>query len=63
MSTDIQQRITALTERLHHLNYQYYQRDMSEVSDQEFDASCWPSWPGWKPNIRSSRCPTRPPSA
>ncbi|MCA8830064.1 NAD-dependent DNA ligase LigA [Hymenobacter sp. BT728] len=34
---DIQQQITALTERLHHLNYQYYQRDISEVSDQEFD--------------------------
>ena len=37
MTTDIQQRITALTEQLHHLNYQYYQRDISEVSDQEFD--------------------------
>ncbi|WP_246558637.1 NAD-dependent DNA ligase LigA [Hymenobacter piscis] len=37
MTTDIQQQITALTERLHHLNYQYYQRDISEVSDQEFD--------------------------
>ncbi|MBD2716901.1 NAD-dependent DNA ligase LigA [Microvirga sp. STR05] len=37
MTTDIQQRITALTERLHHLNYQYYQRDISEVPDQEFD--------------------------
>jgi DNA ligase (NAD+) len=35
--TDIQQQITALTERLHHLNYQYYQRDISEVPDQEFD--------------------------
>ncbi|GAB3292661.1 NAD-dependent DNA ligase LigA [Hymenobacter tenuis] len=35
--SDIQQQITALTERLHHLNYQYYQRDISEVSDQEFD--------------------------
>ncbi|GAA4358574.1 NAD-dependent DNA ligase LigA [Hymenobacter saemangeumensis] len=32
-----QARILALTERLHHLNYQYYQRDVSEVSDQEFD--------------------------
>ena len=38
MSPDIQQRITALTEQLHHLNYQYYQRDVSEVPDQEFDA-------------------------
>ncbi|MBX0289841.1 NAD-dependent DNA ligase LigA [Hymenobacter sp. HSC-4F20] len=37
MTTDIQQQITALTERLHHLNHQYYQRDISEVSDQEFD--------------------------
>ncbi|WP_139922214.1 NAD-dependent DNA ligase LigA [Hymenobacter sp. DG01] len=37
MTTDIQQQITALTERLHHLNYQYYQRDISEVPDQEFD--------------------------
>ncbi|UYZ64229.1 NAD-dependent DNA ligase LigA [Hymenobacter weizhouensis] len=35
--TDVQARILALTERLHHLNYQYYQRDISEVSDQEFD--------------------------
>ncbi|WP_170170417.1 NAD-dependent DNA ligase LigA [Hymenobacter perfusus] len=35
--TDLQQQITALTERLHHLNYQYYQRDISEVPDQEFD--------------------------
>ena len=34
---DIQQRILALTERLHHLNHQYYQADTSEVSDQEFD--------------------------
>ena len=32
-----QERITALTARLHHLNYQYYQRDISEVTDQEFD--------------------------
>ncbi|SHK47237.1 NAD-dependent DNA ligase LigA [Hymenobacter psychrotolerans] len=37
MTSDIQQRITALTERLHHLNYQYYQRDISEIPDQEFD--------------------------
>lgn len=37
MTPDVQQHITALTERLHHLNYQYYQRDISEVSDQEFD--------------------------
>ncbi|MBD2768309.1 NAD-dependent DNA ligase LigA [Hymenobacter sp. BT664] len=33
----VQQRIQALTERLHHLNHQYYQLDVSEVSDQEFD--------------------------
>ncbi|WP_324670786.1 NAD-dependent DNA ligase LigA [Hymenobacter sp. GOD-10R] len=33
----IQQQIQALTEHLHHLNYQYYQRDISEVPDQEFD--------------------------
>ncbi|OUJ74512.1 NAD-dependent DNA ligase LigA [Hymenobacter crusticola] len=33
----IQQQIQDLTERLHHLNYQYYQRDISEVPDQEFD--------------------------
>ena len=32
-----QQRIQALTERLHHLNHQYYQNDTSEVTDQEFD--------------------------
>ena len=31
------QRLAALTERLHHLNYQYYQNDVSEVSDPEFD--------------------------
>lgn len=37
MTSDIQQQINALTERLHHLNYQYYQRDISEVPDQEFD--------------------------
>jgi DNA ligase (NAD+) len=37
MTTDFQQQITALTERLHHLNYQYYQRDISEIPDQEFD--------------------------
>ena len=37
MPTDLQARITALTEQLHHLNYQYYQRDVSEISDQEFD--------------------------
>ncbi|GAB3588325.1 NAD-dependent DNA ligase LigA [Hymenobacter daeguensis] len=33
----LQHRIEALTERLHHLNHQYYQLDISEVSDQEFD--------------------------
>ena len=32
-----QQRLADLTARLHHLNYQYYQNDVSEVSDQEFD--------------------------
>ena len=32
-----QQRLAELTARLHHLNYQYYQNDVSEVSDQEFD--------------------------
>ena len=36
-SSAIQQRILALTERLHHLNHQYYQLDTSEISDQEFD--------------------------
>ena len=35
---DPQQRIQQLTQRLHHLNNQYYQHDISEVSDQEFDA-------------------------
>ena len=35
--TAVQLRIHALTEQLHHLNYAYYQRDTSEVSDQEFD--------------------------
>jgi len=32
-----QVRIQELTQRLHHLNTQYYQHDISEVSDQEFD--------------------------
>ena len=29
--------IQALAERLHYLNHQYYQRDISEIPDQEFD--------------------------
>ena len=33
----IQSQIQALTERLHHLNHQYYQLDISEIPDQEFD--------------------------
>ncbi|KAA9339736.1 NAD-dependent DNA ligase LigA [Hymenobacter busanensis] len=33
----VQEKIRALTERLHYLNHQYYQNDVSEVSDQEFD--------------------------
>ena len=33
----IQPQMQALSERLHHLNHQYYQLDLSEVSDQEFD--------------------------
>jgi DNA ligase (NAD+) len=33
----IQHRIQALTEQLHHLNHQYYQLDISEIPDQEFD--------------------------
>ncbi|MDO7873548.1 NAD-dependent DNA ligase LigA [Hymenobacter sp. ASUV-10] len=32
-----QARIQELTARLHHLNHQYYQHDISEISDQEFD--------------------------
>lgn len=36
-SSAVQLRILALTERLHHLNHQYYQLDITEVSDQEFD--------------------------
>ena len=36
-NSELQNRLQALTERLHHLNYQYYQLDVSEVSDQEFD--------------------------
>jgi len=35
---DPQARIQELTQRLHYLNNQYYQHDISEVSDQEFDA-------------------------
>ena len=33
----VQLRMQALAERLHYLNHQYYQRDISEVTDQEFD--------------------------
>ncbi|RYU80497.1 NAD-dependent DNA ligase LigA [Hymenobacter persicinus] len=33
----IQLRLRTLTERLHYLNYQYYQNDVSEIPDQEFD--------------------------
>ena len=33
----VQPRMQALAERLHYLNHQYYQRDISEVTDQEFD--------------------------
>ncbi len=36
-SSAIQQRILALSEQLHHLNHQYYQLDISEIPDQEFD--------------------------
>jgi DNA ligase (NAD+) len=35
---DPQQRMQQLAQRLHHLNTQYYQHDISEVPDQEFDA-------------------------
>ena len=37
MSDTPEQQIQALAERLHHLNDRYYQNDVSEVSDQEFD--------------------------
>ena len=37
MTTETAARIQTLTERLHHLNHQYYQDAESEVSDQEFD--------------------------
>lgn len=30
-------RITELTEKINHYNYQYYQKDTSEISDYEFD--------------------------
>ena len=33
----IQSQMQALAERLHHLNHQYYQRDISEIPDQGFD--------------------------
>ena len=36
-NSELQTRIHVLAERLHHLNHQYYQLDVSEVSDQEFD--------------------------
>ena len=36
-SAPVQHRILALAERLHYLNHQYYQLDISEVPDQEFD--------------------------
>ena len=35
---DPQARIQELAQRLHYLNTQYYQHDISEVPDQEFDA-------------------------
>ena len=34
---DSQARMQTLAQRLHHLNTQYYQHDISEVPDQEFD--------------------------
>ncbi|WP_375416196.1 NAD-dependent DNA ligase LigA [uncultured Hymenobacter sp.] len=37
MISELAARIEALTQRLHHLNHQYYQNAVSEVSDQEFD--------------------------
>ena len=36
-SSAVQQHILALAERLHYLNHQYYQLDVSEIPDQEFD--------------------------
>ncbi|HOY96388.1 MAG TPA: NAD-dependent DNA ligase LigA, partial [Catalimonadaceae bacterium] len=36
--TDVQKRISELTDRIHYLNHRYYQDSVSEVSDPEFDA-------------------------
>src|SRR5690606_17940988 len=36
-STEAQKQIKELTNRLHHLNHQYYQNSISEFSDREFD--------------------------
>ena len=35
---EARERIIDLSEKLTHLNYKYYQEDVSEVSDREFDA-------------------------
>ncbi len=34
---NIQEKIRVLTDRIHHLNHQYYQNSISEISDFEFD--------------------------
>jgi len=34
---EAREKIASLSEKLHHYNHQYYQRDISEVSDYEFD--------------------------
>lgn len=36
--TDVQKRISELTDRIHYLNHRYYQDSVSEISDMEFDA-------------------------
>jgi DNA ligase (NAD+) len=36
--TDVQKRISELTDRIHYLNHRYYQDSISEISDMEFDA-------------------------
>ena len=36
--TDVQKRISELTDRIHYLNHRYYQDSVSEISDPEFDA-------------------------
>ncbi len=37
-SQEAEKRVAELTQKVNHYNYQYYQKDTSEISDQEFDS-------------------------